>query len=83
MKTMRKKWLLPIAVFAIAIASAFASNTTTVEDAPVLGYLDNPQPCQISVQCSTTGTIACKSGAQTAFRMNSSGTRCDLPAFKL
>ncbi|KXO01253.1 hypothetical protein LS48_01965 [Aequorivita aquimaris] len=83
MKTMRKKWLLPIAVFAIAIASAFASNTTTAEAVPVLGYIDNPLPCHISVQCSTTGTIACKSGAQTAFRMNGSGTRCDLPAFKL
>jgi hypothetical protein len=83
MKTMRKKWLLPIAVFAIAIVSAFASNTTTAEAAPILGYLDNPVPCQISVQCADVGVIACKSGAQTAFRMNSSGTRCDLPAFKL
>lgn len=82
MKNMRKKWLLPIAVFAIAIAGAFASNMETTKDAPVLGYLDHPQPCQISVQCSTTGTIACKSGTQTAYRMNAAGTRCDLPAFK-
>lgn len=83
MKTIGKKWLFPIGVFAIAIASAFASNTKTSEAVPVWGYLDNPQPCHISVQCSTTGTIACKSGAQTAYRMNAAGTRCDLPAFKL
>lgn len=83
MKNMRKKWLLPIAVFALAIAGAFASNMKTAEAVPVLGYLDSPQPCHISVQCSTTGSIACKSGAQTAYRMNAAGTRCDQPAFKL
>ncbi len=83
MKTIKRKWLLPVAVFSIAIAGAFASNVKSEEASAVWGYLDNPNPCHIKVQCSTIGTIACKSGSQAAYRMNAGGTRCDVPAFKL
>lgn len=83
MKTMRKTWLLPIVVFAIAIASAFASNVEEINPPPVLGFIDAPHPCQISTQCSLIGEVACKIGAKTAYRMNSSNTACDIVAWKL
>lgn len=82
MKSNRKKWLLPIVAFSIAIAGAFASNIETQSIAPVWGYLDHPQPCKISVQCDNFGSIACTSGGQVAQRMNALGTSCNLPAFK-
>ncbi|MCZ4320302.1 DUF6520 family protein [Aequorivita viscosa] len=84
MNTMRKKWLLPIAVFAIAIASAFASNIENTNDvALVNGFIDSPTPCLISVECSTIPGPVCKSGGKTAYKMNAAGTRCDQPAFHL
>jgi|TARA_R110000823_G_scaffold116844_3_gene240040 hypothetical protein len=82
MKSIRKKWILPIVAFSIAIAGAFASNIETKSAAPVLGYLDHPQPCKISVQCDDSGVIACTSGGQVAKRKNALGTSCNLPAFK-
>ncbi|MAO49264.1 MAG: hypothetical protein CML16_00050 [Pusillimonas sp.] len=82
MKTIRKKWLLPIMAFSIAIAGAFASNLETKSNAPVAGFLDHPQPCKIAVQCSNSGNILCTSGGQLAKRMNEFGTACNVDAFK-
>lgn len=83
MKNSKLKWLPPIAVLLLAIAGAFATNTKAPSSAPVWGFIDNPQPCHISVQCSTTGNIACESGGKPAYAMNAAGTRCNLPVFKL
>ncbi|MBK5214971.1 MAG: hypothetical protein JJE55_15090 [Flavobacteriaceae bacterium] len=83
MKNLRKKWLLPIAVFAIAIAGAFASNVEKPKDAVwVAGFIDHPTPCKVQVDCSLTNGPACTSGGLTAKRMNAGNTRCDLPAFQ-
>ncbi|WP_425592546.1 DUF6520 family protein [Croceibacter atlanticus] len=83
MKTIQKKWLLPAMVFALAIASAFATTVEKPNSAVVKGYIDAPTPCKISVNCSLIPGPACKQGTQTAYRMNSAGTLCDQPVFKL
>ncbi len=82
MKSIRKKWLLPIVAFSIAIAGAFASNVETKSAAFDWGYLDHNQPCTIKVACSDEGTVACTSGGQLAKRMNVLGTSCNQAAFK-
>lgn len=44
---------MPIAVFAFAIAGAFASQTVESESmAPKTGWIDTPSPCKIKVNCS-------------------------------
>jgi hypothetical protein len=48
-----------------------------------LGFIDAPHPCQTSTQCSPSGSVACKIGTKTAYRMNDANTACDLPAYKL
>ncbi|MEH6764675.1 MAG: DUF6520 family protein [Aequorivita antarctica] len=82
MKSIRKKWLLPIVAFSIAIAGAFASNIETKSNALVWGYLDHNKPCTIQVACSDTGVVECTSGGQLAKRMNALGTSCNQTAFK-
>lgn len=77
MKSIRKKWLLPIVAFSIAIAGAFASNIETKSNTMVLGYLDHSQPCKIAVQCSDEGTITCTSGGQVAKGKDAFGTSCN------
>ena len=77
MKSNRKKWLLPIVAFSIAIAGAFASNIETKKDTLVWGYLDHTQPCTIKVACGEGGMVACTSGGQTAKGLNAFETSCD------
>ena len=84
MKNPRKKWLLPIAVFAIAIAGVFASNIEKSNDTTVnWGYTDNPRPCMVKVACSVIPGPVCTSGGLTAKFFNSGGTLCDQPAFQI
>ncbi len=83
MKNMRKKWLLPIAVFAIAIASAFASNSGKNEVLATPGYIDAPTPCTIAVNCSTVGGPVCRNASlQQAFGWNSMHTACNVELYK-
>ncbi|AFL82521.1 hypothetical protein Aeqsu_3084 [Aequorivita sublithincola DSM 14238] len=79
---MRKKWLLPIAVFAIAIASAFASNVKTTESLAPMGYIDSPTACQIAVPCSRTFGEVCKKFSQQAFGLDHNGTSCTVELYK-
>ncbi|MEM0519025.1 DUF6520 family protein [Aequorivita flava] len=83
MKTMRKKWLLPIAVFAIAIASAFASNSGANNVLATPGYIDAPAPCRIAVDCSPFGGPVCRNASlQQAFGWNSMHTACNVELYK-
>lgn len=83
MKNFRKKWLLPLAVFAIAIAGAFASNSMENVNADPTGYIDTPLPCKVSVDCSLTGGPVCRNASlQQAFGWNSMHTACNEIRFK-
>lgn len=60
MKTNFLKTSLSIAVFAIAILGAFASQKSTSKVlAPETGWIDTPAPCQVATECSTidNGTV--------------------------
>lgn len=53
MKTKFLKIGMPIAVFALAIAGAFASQKLDNKAATSqLGWIDSPSPCTIQVACS-------------------------------
>lgn len=84
MKSIKKNWLLPSAVFAIAIAGAFASNLTTEDSLDTVGYIDAPAPCQLSVECSLIKGPVCRSSTgQQAFGWNNMHTACDVEVYKL
>lgn len=71
MKTLKSKFLLPLAVFMVAVVAAFASQAPVEEDlAPVQGYIHSTIPCEISVQCSPTGATVCKYNNKQVFGMN-------------
>jgi len=54
MKTNFFKTSLSIAVFALAILGAFASQKSSSKVlAPETGWIDTPAPCQIDAECST------------------------------
>lgn len=53
MKTKIFKISMPIAIFALAIAGAFASQKSDSKTvAPQTGWIDAPSPCKIQVSCS-------------------------------
>lgn len=53
MKTKFLKFGLPIAVFALAIFGAFASQKTESKNLALeVGWVDAPSPCQVQVTCS-------------------------------
>ncbi len=71
MKQMRKKWLLPILAFAIAIGGAFATNIETTESAVPIGYATLQKPCDTQVSCSTIPNPVCRApGGQQAWGKN-------------
>jgi hypothetical protein len=54
MKTKFLKIGMPIAIFALAIMGAYASQKTESESfVPQVGWIDSPSPCSIAVECST------------------------------
>ncbi|MET0944881.1 MAG: DUF6520 family protein [Flavobacterium sp.] len=54
MRTNNFKLSLPIGVFFLAIAGAFASHSSeTSPKALQTGWVDTPSPCQIEVSCRT------------------------------
>lgn len=54
MKTKFLKIGMPIAIFALAIMGAYASQKSESESfAPQVGWIDSPSPCSIEVECST------------------------------
>ncbi|MFD2907930.1 hypothetical protein ACFSX9_04205 [Flavobacterium ardleyense] len=54
MKTKFLKIGMSLAVFALAIMGAYASqNTDNLVLAPQTGWIDTPSPCEIPVSCST------------------------------
>lgn len=84
MKNMRKKWLMPVMAFALAIGGAFASQaspeSTIVED----GFVNTNKPCDIKVRCQTEGLYECTGPGGIAYGMDdASGTSCTSPLFRL
>lgn len=68
MKQMRKKWLLPVLAFAIAIGGAFATNIETTESVLPKGYATVLEPCDTEVTCSTIINPVCRApGGQQAW----------------
>jgi len=85
MKNLKRNLGLPIAVAALAVAGAFASNQTK-EDvfAPRQGYIQDGPSCLKSIECSTDLGEICTVGINTqVFGMNASGTTCDQVLYKL
>jgi hypothetical protein len=92
MKTNFVKQVVPVAVFALAIAGAFtthAMNERSKTVAPIQGYIKlNPQgtSCEQSDQCSTVNngnvcTVGSVSGGTQLFGKNSAN-QCSLPVYR-
>lgn len=81
MKTKVLKSGLPLMVFMLAIAFAFASEkkTDTNESFVVQGYIQKGGACQLSILCSDTGGPTCQDvDGFTVHRVNN-GTFCSVP----
>lgn len=51
---------MPLAVFAIAIGGAFASQGSTEGNLlPETGWVDTPSPCMVQVECSDIEAAVC------------------------
>jgi len=77
MKTKLLKLVMPMAALILAIGTAFALNTATMEtDAftPEYGYVDGAKPCSVRVECDTEENPICRdiSGTQ-AFGLDEKG----------
>lgn len=87
MKTKKVKIMMPAFAIMFAIVSAFATNVNGKEksSAIVPGYLDAPEPCEVSIDCSDTGTIICTApnGQQVFGKENPNGTTCSLEVYQL
>ncbi|MEH6763828.1 MAG: DUF6520 family protein [Aequorivita antarctica] len=84
MKNMRKKWLMPVMAFALAIGGAFASQANPEAPIPRKGYVNTHLPCNIEVQCYTSGKWECTGPGGIAYGMDdASGTSCTTPLFRL
>lgn len=87
MKTMRKKWLIPMLVFTLAIGGAFATNVKAeTASIPVDGYLSILSPCDTEVDCDTEGQEACtvpEFPDEVAFgKMSPNDPTCPIPLFR-
>ncbi|MGE6353924.1 DUF6520 family protein [Flavobacterium sp. NPDC079362] len=92
MKTKFSKQVLPVAVFALAIASAFTSHAMNVRSkaaTPIQGYIKlNPQgtSCEQRDMCSTDSngfvcTVGLTAGGAQLFGKNSAN-QCVVPVFR-
>jgi hypothetical protein len=60
MKNLNLKSFLPVLLMLIAITSAFAfQNESKKTSAVVTGWVDQPAPCSIAVECENEGTEIC------------------------
>tara|TARA_R110002020_G_scaffold405303_3_gene615307 strand:- start:194 stop:448 length:255 start_codon:yes stop_codon:yes gene_type:complete len=83
MKNMRKKWLMPVMAFALAIGGAFASQASPESAVLVDGFVNTHKPCDIKVQCATTGNWECTGPGGIAYGMDDlSGDSCTTPLFR-
>ncbi|MUV04611.1 hypothetical protein GN157_12915 [Flavobacterium rakeshii] len=84
-----KKFVMPLATFALAIGGAFL--TTSMGKAPenisvVQGYIHtgNPlQPCELSIECETTSGDFCTVGADNTRVWGMDGNQCPVELFKI
>ena len=84
MKNMRKKWLMPVMAFALAIGGAFASQASPESTIVVDGFVNTNKPCDIKVQCQESGRFECTGPGGIAYGMDdASGTSCTSPLFRL
>ncbi|GHC64971.1 DUF6520 family protein [Ulvibacter litoralis] len=83
MKTMRKKWLLPLLAIAIAVGGAFASSSTIDNTLSTTGYLSLQMPCDTPVQCGTSGIPGCTVPEGTAYgKIHPNDNVCQVPLFR-
>jgi len=81
---MRKKWLMPVMAFALAIGGAFASQASPESTIVVDGFVNTNKPCDIKVRCQTTGLYACTGPGGIAYgKDDPSGMSCSQPLFRL
>jgi hypothetical protein len=76
MKNLKIRFLLPIAVFMMAVFAAFAtqSSVSTENLAWEQGYIHTATSCDVANRCSTSGTKVCKVNGQQLFGMD--GSQC-------
>lgn len=71
MRTLKSKIILPVAVFIVAIATAFTTQAKDGKDlAWEQGYIHTTTTCEVASQCSTTGNKVCRVDTQQLFGMN-------------
>lgn len=84
MKQIRKKWLVPLFAFAIALGGAVASQASSESSMWVDGFVNTHKPCDIKVQCQTEGLYECTGPGGIAYgKDNPAGTSCTQPLFRL
>lgn len=75
MKTMKRKFLVPVMACMLAIVAAFATQTEKEENLAVVdGYIYVDNICQPEGQCQSLGTIACTHNGMQVFGKSGSGT---------
>ncbi|WP_203296552.1 DUF6520 family protein [Luteirhabdus pelagi] len=85
MKTRKLKFMIPLLAIVFAVTSAFTTaDTSKVESASILGYLDAPSPCMQSVSCLPSGTVVCTNarGAQAYGKFHPNDTTCPREVYK-
>ena len=84
-----KKFLMPLAAFAIAIGGAFLTTSmgeVTDDVSVVQGYIHtgNPlQPCELSIECETQEGDFCTVGAANTRVWGMDGNQCPVELFKI
>tara|TARA_R100000306_G_C4380445_1_gene143999 strand:- start:472 stop:738 length:267 start_codon:yes stop_codon:yes gene_type:complete len=75
MKTVKRKFLLPVMVFLLAIVAAFATQTEKGENLAVVdGYIYVNDVCQPEGKCQSFGSIVCTHNGMQVFGKSGSGT---------
>lgn len=79
MKTIRFKFLLPIALFIVAIAAAFATQTDAKDDLSLVqGYIFENEVCKPHGTCTNNQTAVCTDNiGRQVFGLGSTG--CKIP----
>lgn len=72
MKTLKSKFLLPVAIFMVAVVAAFAAQSTNGDDLALeQGYIHGTTPCEVAIECSPILGKVCTYKNQQVFGMNS------------
>lgn len=86
-----KQILIPVAVVAVGVLGAFATqmsdNSNNTFLATEVGWIDNPEPCQQEHMCDVEGTYVCTAIIGTTQKVvrgkfSSSDTSCLKPLFQ-